>query len=39
MLEVKYSKVSSVEEGVRRLLTIRDMEIPELSVAKKPELI
>ena len=37
MLEVKYSKVSSVEEGVRRLLTIRDMEIPELSVAKKPE--
>ena len=37
MLEVKYSKVNSVEEGVRRLLTIREIEIPEFSVTKKPE--
>ena len=36
MLETKYSKVSSVVEGVRRLLTIRDAEIPELSLEKKP---
>ncbi len=37
MLEVKYSKVASVEDGVRRLLTIRDMEAPDFSVANKPE--
>ena len=31
MLQYKYDKVSSVEEGVKRLLTVRDAEIPEFS--------
>lgn len=32
MLQYKYDKVSSVEEGVRRLLTVRDVPIPEFSI-------
>ena len=32
MLQYKYDKVASVEDGVKRLLTVRDREIPEFSV-------
>ena len=32
MLESKYSKVNSVEEGVKRLLTVRDAQIPEFHI-------
>lgn len=37
MLQEKYKKVSSVEEGVRRLLTIREVEIPDFTLIKKPD--
>ena len=32
MFQYKYDKVGSVEEGVRRLLTVRDEKIPEFSI-------
>ncbi len=35
MLEERYEKVLSVEDGVRRLLTIRDREIPTFSLCEK----
>ena len=35
MLQEKYEKLSSVEDGVRRLLTIRDREIPDFEVSPK----
>lgn len=37
MLQEKYEKLSSVEDGVRRLLTIRDREIPDFAVSPKTE--
>ncbi len=37
MLSEKYGKVSSVKEGVERLLTIREIEMPELEFVAKPE--
>ena len=35
MLQFHYDKVKTVEEGVVRLLTIRDMEIPDFKIEKK----
>ena len=32
MLQYKYDKVTSVEEGVRRLLTVRDVAVPDFSI-------
>ncbi len=37
MLQEKYEKLSSVEEGVRRLLTIRDRAIPDFRVDPRSE--
>lgn len=37
MLQYQYEKVTSVEEGVRRLLTVRDVEIPEFELLRRPE--
>ena len=37
MLEPKYEKLSSVKEGVIRLLTIRDREIPEIEILARAE--
>ena len=37
MLEVKYEKVTSIEEGVIRLLTVRDQKIPEFKILKRGE--
>ena len=38
MLQSKYEKLSSIEEGVRRLLTVRDVEIPEFELLRRPEM-
>lgn len=35
MLEVKYEKVTSIEEGVRRLMTVRDEEIPDFTLERR----
>lgn len=37
MLQFKYDKVTTVEDGVKRLLTVRDREIPEFEIVKRPE--
>ena len=37
MLEYQYKKVGSIKEGVERLLTVRDLPIPEFEYIKCPE--
>ena len=37
MLQYKYDKVTSIDEGIKRLLEIRDAEIPELKYLRMPE--
>lgn len=37
MLQYKYDKVTSIEDGVRRLLTVRDMPIPEFTLERMGE--
>ena len=37
MLDYKFEKVKTVEEGVRRLLTVRDQRIPDFKIEKMGE--
>lgn len=37
MLQYKYDKVTSIEEGVARLLTVRDVAVPEFSLERMGE--
>lgn len=37
MLEFQYKKVGSIKEGVERLLTVRDLKIPDFEYIKRPE--
>lgn len=37
MLEYQYKKVESIKEGVERLLTVRDLIIPDFEYIKRPE--